>query len=320
MNTLRTGVVGVGHMGVNHARIYADLRSCNLSAVYDRNPDAAQRVARKYRTYAAHSLEEFARLVDAATICTPTITHYEIGAYLLEQGKHLLIEKPVAETPTQARALSALAASRSCVLQVGHIERFNPVLAALEGKLNNPRFLEVTRLSPYPNRSTDIGVVLDLMIHDIEIILHIVRAPIVSMDPVGIAVLSKGEDIANVRFRFEGGCVANVTASRISRDSIRKIRVFQENAYLSLDYQKQDGVMYRLHEGSKGKEIVREKVEVQRGEPLRIELEAFIHCAREGAKPKVSGHEAADALDIALEITRRIEEADPRRKATPHIA
>ena len=170
------------------------------------------------------------------------------------------------------------------MLQVGHIERFNPVLAALEGKLNNPRFLEVTRLSPYPNRSTDIGVVLDLMIHDIEIILHIVRSPIVSMDPVGIAVLSKGEDIANVRFRFESGCVANVTASRISRDKVRKIRVFQENAYLSLDYQKQDGVMYRLHDGPKGKEIIRDKVEIRRGEPLKIELEAFIHCAREGAQ------------------------------------
>ena len=319
MNTLRTGVVGVGHMGVNHARIYAELTSCTLTAVYDQNHDAAQRVARKYRTYAARSLEEFASLVDAATICTPTITHYEIGAYLLEQGKHLLIEKPIAENPIQARALSELAASRSCVLQVGHIERFNPVLTALEKKLRNPRFLEVTRLSPYPNRSTDIGVVLDLMIHDIEIILHIVRAPIVSMDPVGIAVLSKGEDIANVRFRFEGGCVANVTASRISRDTIRKIRVFQENAYLSLDYQKQDGVMYVLRDGAKGKEIVRDKVEIQRGEPLKIELEAFLHCAREGARPKVSGHEAADALDIALEITRRIEEADPRKNAAPPL-
>ncbi|HEU4679234.1 MAG TPA: Gfo/Idh/MocA family oxidoreductase [Terrimicrobiaceae bacterium] len=319
MNTLRTGVVGVGHMGVNHARIYAELTSCALTAVYDQNHDAAQRVARKYRTYAARSLEEFASLVDAATICTPTITHYEIGAYLLEQGKHLLIEKPIAENPIQARALSELATSRSCVLQVGHIERFNPVLTALEKKLRNPRFLEVTRLSPYPNRSTDIGVVLDLMIHDIEIILHIVRAPIVSMDPVGIAVLSKGEDIANVRFRFEGGCVANVTASRISRDTIRKIRVFQENAYLSLDYQKQDGVMYVLRDGAKGKEIVRDKVEIQRGEPLKIELEAFLHCAREGARPKVSGHEAADALDIALEITRRIEEADPRKNAAPSL-
>ncbi|MBN8709231.1 MAG: oxidoreductase [Verrucomicrobia bacterium 61-8] len=320
MNTLRTGVVGVGHMGINHARVYSELKDSQLTAVYDADPGVAQSVARKYKTHAAATLEEFASLVDAATICTPTTTHYEIGKYLLEQGKHLLIEKPIADTPEAARGLSELAAQKSCVLQVGHIERFNPVLAALEQKLQNPRFLEVTRLSPFPNRSTDVGVVLDLMIHDIEIILHLVNSPVVSMDPVGIAVLSKGEDIANVRFHFANGCVANVTASRISRDKVRKIRVFQENAYLSLDYQKQDGVMFRLVEGKKGKEIVRENVEVQRGEPLMIELESFVRCAREGAKPKVSGGQAADALDIALEITRRIQEADPRKNAAAAAA
>lgn len=320
MNTLRTGVVGVGHMGVNHARVYSELKDSQLTAVYDADPGVAQSVARKYKAHAAATLEEFASLVDAATICTPTTTHYEIGKYLLEQGKHLLIEKPIADTPEAARGLSELAAQKSCVLQVGHIERFNPVLAALEQKLQNPRFLEVTRLSPFPNRSTDVGVVLDLMIHDIEIILHLVNSPVVSMDPVGIAVLSKGEDIANVRFHFANGCVANVTASRISRDKVRKIRVFQENAYLSLDYQKQDGVMFRLIEGKKGKEIVRENVEVQRGEPLMIELESFVRCAREGAKPKVSGGQAADALDIALEITRRIQDADPRKNAAAAAA
>lgn len=335
---LRTGVVGVGHMGINHARLYSELPSSTLTAVFDNDPEAAARAAKKYRTHAASSLEEFAGLVDAATICTPTVTHGEIGKFLLERGKHLLIEKPIADTPETARALSELAAERRCVLQVGHIERFNPVLAALETKLQNPRFLEVTRLSPYPNRSTDIGVVLDLMIHDIEIILHIVRSPLVSMDPVGISVLSKGEDIANVRFRFENGCVANVTASRISQDKIRKIRVFQENAYLSLDYQNQSGYLLRLATGGEaessilgklvglatdasivtefsGRRIVREPVEIEKGEPLRIELESFLHCASEGAKPKVSGHQAAEALDIALEITRRIEEADPRRKS-----
>lgn len=321
MNKLRTGVVGVGHMGVNHARIYSELESCSLTAVYDRDHDVAQKIARKYRTHAAASLEEFASMVDACTICTPTVTHYEIGLALLQQGKHLLIEKPITDTPEHARVLSNLASEKKCVLQVGHVERFNPVLTALEGKLNNPRFLEVTRLSPYPNRSTDIGVVLDLMIHDIEIILHIVRSPVVSFDPVGISVLSKDEDIANVRFRFANGCVANVTASRISRDKVRKIRVFQENAYLSLDYQNQDGVMFRLIDGKKGKEIVREKVEVARGEPLKIELESFIECAQQGALPKVSGHAAADALDIALDITRQIKEADPRKGAVdPELA
>lgn len=335
MSTLRTGVVGVGHMGINHARIYAELKESQFSAVYDQNPETARSVAKKYNVRATSSIEEFATLVDAATICTPTVTHYEIGKYLLEQGKHLLIEKPIADSPEHARELAELATARKCVLQVGHIERFNPVLAALESKLQNPRFLEVTRLSPYPNRSTDIGVVLDLMIHDIEIILHIVRSPIVSIDAVGISVLSKGEDIANVRFHFENGCVANVTSSRISQERVRKIRVFQENAYLSLDYQNQSGYLLRLaredeRESSmlgklvglasdaaivtefSGRRIVREPVEIQKGEPLRIELESFVQCARDGAKPKVSGHQAADALDIALEITRRIEKADTR--------
>jgi predicted dehydrogenase len=302
-------------MGINHARIYSELEGSTLTAIYDLDTAAATAAAKKYRAHAATSLEEFASLVDAATICTPTITHHQIGKALLEKGVHLLVEKPIADTPANARELSSLAAAKGCVLQVGHIERFNPVLAALEKKLKNPRFLEVTRLSPYPNRSTDIGVVLDLMIHDIEIILHIVRSPVVSIDPVGISVLSKDEDIANVRFHFANGCVANVTASRISRDKVRKIRVFQENAYLSLDYQKQDGVMFRLIEGPKGREIVRDKVEVERGEPLKIELAAFLECAREGGTPKVTGTGAADALDIALEITRRIQEADPRKQA-----
>lgn len=316
MKKMRAGVVGTGHMGMHHVRAYADLADCELTAVYDANPDAARAAAKKFGASVAGSLEELADMVDAATICTPTVTHFEIGKFLLERGKHLLVEKPIAENAADAKELARLAQERGCVLQVGHIERFNPTLAALEAKLKNPRFLEVTRLSPYPDRSTDIGVVLDLMIHDIEIILHLVRSPIVSMDPVGIAVLSKGEDIANVRFRFENGCVANVTASRISMDRLRKIRVFQEDAYLSLDYQKQDGVMLRLE----GKKIVREKVEVQKGDALRRQLTSFLECARDGLQPRVSGQEAARALEIALEITRQIEAADPRKERNPELA
>ncbi len=338
MTKIKTGVVGVGHMGINHARIYSEIEGSTLAAVYDSNASTARSVAAKYNTKATTSLEEFASLIDAATICTPTVTHYEVGRFLLEKGKHLLIEKPIADTPAHARELSELAALNRCVLQVGHIERFNPVLHALESQLKNPRFLEVTRLSPYPNRSTDIGVVLDLMIHDIEIILHLVRSPVTGIDPVGISVLGRGEDIANVRFHFENGCVANLTASRISQDRVRKIRVFQENAYLSLDYKNQSGYLLRLARDDEkessgigkliglatdskivtdfsGHRIVREPVEVQKGEPLRIELESFVQCARNGLKPRVTGQAATDALDIALEITRRIEEADPRKKS-----
>lgn len=341
MKTIRTGVVGVGHMGINHARIYSELPGNQLAAVYDTNTEAATAAARSFNCRVAATLEEFASLVDAATICTPTVTHHSTGMELLSKGKHLLIEKPIADTPDRARELAETAARCGCVLQVGHVERFNPVLHALEAQLQNPRFLEVTRLSPYPNRSTDIGVVLDLMIHDIEIILHLVRSPLASLDAVGISVLGRGEDIANVRFRFENGCVANVTASRISQERVRKIRVFQENAYLSLDYKNQSGYLLRLAREDErassgigkliglatdskivtdfsGKRIVREPVEVEKGEPLKIELESFLKCAREGLKPKVTGLAAADALDIALEITRRIEKDDPRKSGSIH--
>ncbi len=316
-------------MGINHARIYSEIEGSALAAVYDSNPATAKAVAEKFKTRATTSLDEFASLVEAATICTPTVTHYEIGRELLAKGLHLLIEKPIAESPAHARELSELAAAKGCILQVGHIERFNPVLRALEAQLQNPRFLEVTRLSPYPNRSTDIGVVLDLMIHDLEIILHLVRSPIQSMDAVGIPVLGRGEDIANVRIRFENGCVANLTASRISQDRVRKIRVFQENAYLSLDYKTQSGYLLRLaRENEKsssgigkliglatdskivtdfsGHRIVREPVAVEKGEPLKIELESFVECARKGLKPRVTGQAAAAALDLALEITRQV--------------
>ncbi len=310
---IRTGVVGTGHMGTHHVRCNAAFPDCDLAAVYDADPKTAAAAARKYRTHAATDLEDFASRIDAATICTPTVTHFEIGKFLLERGKHLLVEKPIAPNSTEARALADLAAANQCVLQVGHIERFNPALTALEGKLNNPRFLEVTRLSPFPNRSTDIGVVLDLMIHDIEIILHLVRSPIVSMDPVGIAVLSKSEDIANVRFRFENGCVANVTASRISADRLRKIRVFQEDAYLSLDYQKQDGVTYTLENGK----IKRAGVRVEKGDALERQLAAFLESARTGNAPKVTGYQATAALEIALDITAQIEAADPRKDQPP---
>src|SRR5205823_2668940 len=176
----------------------------------------------------------------------------------------------------------------------------NPVRSALEARLTHPRFIESHRLSPYPNRSTEIGVVLDLMIHDLEIILHLVRSPVKHMDAVGVPVLSRGEDIANARIRFENGCVANITVSRISPEKMRKIRVFQEDAYLSLDYQNQSGEVYRRVEGK----IIREAVEIERDEPLKRELQAFVECSKQGAQPKVSGYEATAALELAIEITR----------------
>ena len=311
MKTIRAGVVGPGSIGINHARIYSELPDCELVAIYDANRANAQKAASKYGGKPCTSLEEFSELVDVASVATPTESHHEVGTFLLNKGKHLLIEKPIATNTAQALDLAATAAANNCVLQVGHIERFNPGLEALEKQLANPRFLEVTRLSPYPNRSMDIGVVLDVMIHDLEILLHLVRSPVISVDAVGIAVLSRGEDIANVRIRFENGCVANLTASRISRDKVRKIRIFQEDAYLSLNYQNQSGYILRLKEGG----IKRERVKVVKGEPLQRELAAFVTCARDGVQPRVTGREAAAALDLAIQITKQIEEADPRKKS-----
>src|SRR6266403_1319652 len=241
MKTLRVSVVGVGHIGSNHARLYAELGAAEFTAAYDVDLARGRHIAGKYGALAAKSLKEFAETVDAASVATPTNTHYEIAKELLAGGKHLLVEKPITENTPHASELAKIAAQKGLILQVGHVERFNPVLAALEARLTHPRFIEAHRLSPYPDRSTDIGVVLDLMIHDLEIILHLVRASVQSIDAVGIPVLSKSEDIANARIRFESGCVANVTSSRISPERMRKIRVFQEDAYLSLDYEKQSG-------------------------------------------------------------------------------
>jgi predicted dehydrogenase len=298
----RVGVVGVGHIGKNHARLYAELPAAQFTAIYDTDRAVAERIAGEFGVKAATSLEEFAEQIDAASVATPTTTHFEIGRELLTRGKHLLVEKPIADNTAHASELAELAASRALVLQVGHVERFNPVLGALEKRLTNPRFIEAHRLSPYPNRSTDIGVVLDLMIHDLEIILHLVNSPVQTIDAVGVPVLSRGEDIANARLRFENGCVANITSSRISPEQMRKIRVFQENAYLSLDYQNQSGEMYRrTAEG-----LTKEAVEIEREEPLKRQLVSFIECAATGRAPKVSGFQAAAALELAVEITKRI--------------
>ena len=334
MSKIKAGVVGTGSIGANHARILAQLPSAEFTAVCDNNPETARDMASRYGAKAVSSLEEFAGLVDAATIATPTPTHFTIAKYLLERGKHVLVEKPITETTADAKALSDLARDRGLVLQVGHIERFNPALSALETRLTHPRFIESHRLSPYPGRSTEIGVVLDLMIHDLEIVLHLVRSSVKSIDAVGVPVLSQREDIANARLRFENGCVANITVSRISPEKVRKIRVFQNDAYLSLDYQTQEGFMYRLarsdekessllhkilHAGDQavvsefaGKKIVREIVEVEKGEPLHRELASFLECARAGAAPKVSGYQATAALELALEITKIIEESNGR--------
>ena len=306
MKKLRVGVIGVGHIGSNHARLYAEIPSAQFTAVYDVDLARSNATGNKFGVTPAKSLDAFTDMIDAASVATPTNTHYEIARSLLMRGKHVLVEKPITDNTAHANELADLAAHNGLILQVGHVERFNPVLSALEKHLTHPRFIEAHRLSPYPDRSTDIGVVLDLMIHDLEIILHFVRSPVQSIDAVGVPVLSRAEDIANARLRFDNGCVANVTSSRISPERMRKIRVFQEDAYLSLDYQNQSGEIYRRSEGR----ISRDKVEIEREEPLKRQLTSFVECAGTGREPRVSGFQAAAALELAVEITKKIQNSN----------
>lgn len=306
--SLRAGVIGTGGIGRNHARVYAGLDGVTLAAVFDTDLGRAAEIAGPLGATVAGTMKEFLALVDLASVAVPTVAHREVTEILLRAGKHVLVEKPIADSSDDARAMVAMAQDRGLVLQVGHIERYNPVLRELEAKLGRPRFIEASRLSPFPGRSTDIGVVLDLMIHDIEIILHLVQSPVASVDAVGVPVLTSREDIANARIRFENGCVANITASRISTERLRKIRVFQEDTYVSLDYMDQSG--YLMRKGATGLE--REEVAVEKGEPLAVELAEFVACAREGRRPRVSGQEGTLALDLAIEITRLVETQNAR--------
>ena len=275
------------------------------------------------------SIAEAGAAADALNIVTPTTTHYDIAKALLAEGKHVLVEKPMTDSSSQAADLVQLAQQKNCVLQVGHVERFNPIFKYLESAAAHPRFIETHRLSPYPARSTDIGVVLDLMIHDLDVVLAFVKSPVTHVDAVGIPVLSKSEDIANARLRFANGCVANLTVSRVSPERMRKIRVFSGGdtpSYISLDYRAQEGFIYRIaRDGEEessllkkllaakdstivsqfgGKRIVREPVPIAKEEPLKLELQHFVECVRKKQTPMVSGESAKLALDLAFEITR----------------
>jgi predicted dehydrogenase len=335
---VKTGVLGTGSLGQEHARIYAELAAegvVEFVGVYDLVPAAARKTAEKFQARAFASVPELAAVCDALSIVTPTATHFDLARNLLPQGKHLLVEKPMTDQAAHAAELVRLAQQHRCVLQVGHVERFNPVFHYLETVATQPRFIETHRLSPFPARSTDIGVVLDLMIHDLDVVLAFVKSPVTSVDAVGIPVLSQSEDIANARLRFASGCVANLTASRISPERMRKIRVFSgplNPSYISLDYRAQEGFIYRvagdeaeessllkklLHAKDSaivsafaGKKIVREPVPIAKEQPLKLELQHFVECVRAQQTPLVSGESAKRALDLAFEITRQIEAAN----------
>ena len=344
VSPVNVAVLGVGSLGKEHARIYAELAAAgqvNFAGVYDVATEAARKVAEKYRVRAFASVSEAAAAADALSIVTPTRTHFDLATTLLQQGRHLVVEKPMTDDAAQAAELVQLAQQKNCLLQVGHVERFNPVFKYLETAAPEPRFIETHRLSPYPARSMDIGVVLDLMIHDLDVVLAFVKSPVTSVDAVGIPVLSKSEDIANARLRFANGCVANLPASRVSPERMRKIRVFSGGAtpsYISLDYRAQEGFIYRIaRDGEEessllkkimaaklgvgkdsaivsefgGKRIVREPVPIAKEEPLKLELQDFVRCVREKQTPRVSGESAKRALDLAIAITRQISQLQP---------
>ncbi len=338
MAKVKVAVLGTGSLGQHHARIYSELHAAGdveLAGIYDAHADTARKIAAKHNLHVFASIAEAAAASDALNIVTPTVTHFDIAKQLLTHGKHVLVEKPMTDSSAQAAELIQLAQQHNCVLQVGHVERFNPVFAFLQTVATEPKFIECHRLSPFPARSTDIGVVLDLMIHDLDVILAFVKSPVTSVDGVGIPVLSKSEDIANVRLRFANGCVANLTASRISPEKMRKIRVFSGGAmtsYVSLDYRAQEGFIYRIaRDGEEessllkkllaakdstivsefgGKRIVREPVPIEKVEPLKVELQSFVDCVRARQTPVVSGESAKLALDLAFEITRQIQDAN----------
>jgi predicted dehydrogenase len=310
MQIVRTAVIGVGYLGRFHAQKYAVLPQSRLVAVADADPATRDRVAAEVGCRAVADFREILGEVDAVSIATPTPAHFDIARQCLEHGVHVLVEKPVTETLDEARSLVEVAARRARILQVGHLERFNPAIRALEGTLGTPRFVESHRLAPFKERGTDVNVVLDLMIHDIDLIQSLVRAPIASIDAVGTSVFSSGLDIANARIRYANGCVANTTASRISMKMERKLRIFQDDAYISIDLQQKVLTIVRKPPVGSGAALGQVSIEertYEQGDALRLEIEAFLESIRDGRPPVVTGEDGLRALETALRITELVQ-------------
>jgi predicted dehydrogenase len=303
MKKINIALIGCGFLGQRHLKTLHALRhKTNIIAICDTHLDAAKALGRQYHLPVVGDYHELSETIEAVSICTPTVTHAKIAAHFLKKGVHTFVEKPITFDLQEADELISLAAEKNLKLQVGHVERFNSAFTTIEPIVQNPLFIECHRLNLFPNRSLDIGVVMDLMIHDIDIILGLVKSPIKDIQAVGINVLTDKEDIANVRLTFANGCVCNVTASRISPEVTRKIRLFTKNAYISLDYAKQEANMYTKDEHG----IHKRNIPIEKEEPLKKELESFLDCVRDDLKPKVSGVEGRDALKVALDINQKI--------------
>jgi predicted dehydrogenase len=308
MAALKMGVIGIGHLGVHHARIVSSLPEVELVGICDINESQVKKIARQYKTSAYTDYRHLLPKVNAVSIAVPTPLHYQIAKDFINAQVHCLIEKPITPDLAEAEELLALVKQKNLILQVGHIERFNPAVLEAQKYIHEPKFIEANRLGPYDPRVAHISVVLDLMIHDLDIVLYLVQDRIVSIDAVGAKVLSQFEDIANARIRFAQGCVANISASRVSLKKFRKIRIFQKDSYLSLDYAKPGLKVYqkKKEEVSSLKDIKVVYPRLVKVEPLAEELKHFVNCIREGRKPQVTGEHGRDALEIALEIMRKI--------------
>ena len=301
----RIAVIGAGSFGRNHLRVIHQSPHAELSGVFDTDPSRSQAAAENFNCRVFTSLEEIAANSDAAVVATPTTTHAEIGCRLIELGLDVLVEKPIAHDPESGARLVESAARQQKILQVGHLERFNPAILALEKVVTRPLFFEIHRLSEFSPRSLDVDVVLDLMIHDIDIVLALTGLMPEEIRAAGISILSSKVDIANVRLQFAGGCIANLTASRVSTERVRKLRLFQPHEYISLDYSRQDAVRFRVNPPMK---IDFEALPVEKDEPLRLELEEFFAALQSRREPRTPGRQALATLQVAHAILVKIEE------------
>jgi predicted dehydrogenase len=307
---LRVAVIGVGHLGQHHARLFAAMPGVALAGVVDINRSRAEQIAATYGSQAFTAIADVLERVDAVTVAVPTMAHLEVSRPFLDRGVPVLIEKPIAANLAEADELLARAAAGGALLAVGHTERFNPAVAAALPLVSRPRFIEVHRLGTFPDRSLDIDVIFDLMIHDLDMLLAAVKSPVESVEVVGVHVLTPRTDIANARLRFANGCIANVTASRISRDRVRKARFFQHDSYVSIDYAAREVEVYRLGLENGRPAIQGGRLEIPAEEPLQRELADFIDAIRTGRPPGVDGRAGRDALALATRVADAIERAD----------
>jgi predicted dehydrogenase len=329
MDKLKVGVVGVGHLGDHHARILSGISEAELVGVNDVDQEKGKKVAQRYGTRYFENLDDLLNKTDAVSLVVPTTAHFSIANVILKRGKDLLVEKPITETVQQAEELIRLAQKKNLILQVGHIERFNPTFKAIEKQHQlDPKFIESHRLAQFDPRGTDVAVILDLMIHDIDLILSLVKSGITKIEAVGVPIVAESEDICNARLTFENGCVANITASRISARALRKMRLFQKDSYISLDFLQKSVEIYKLVEADKipleekekktvvgnipveevGKTIIYERPKICDEDMLTSEIESFLNAVRTRSSPKVTGEDGKKALEVALKIKEKAEE------------